>query len=253
MCAHCGKTLEAGFLEQDGQPFCSATHARQAAKAKAKGQPAAPTAPAAPAAPAPASTATPATSVSGAAEGGEGGGRLAEVEEALAATKIAAALRQEQGVDEERRQIRDELFGNRRQLAHQFAADLAERPDLEELDEEEAEDFVNAMKEELEETLEDKDLYVPATIVTVRASRLPPASRGPTAGATGAAGAAAAIAAAIAAPAPAPAPKVSATAAANPKHMTMGQLTRKLAELGLQAPEGASKQDLQALLMEHME
>ena len=46
--------------------------------------------------------------------------------------------------------------------------------------------------------------------------------------------------------------RTSATAATNPKHMTAGQLKRKLAELGVAVPEEASKQQLQELVMQHM-
>ena len=46
--------------------------------------------------------------------------------------------------------------------------------------------------------------------------------------------------------------KPSATAVANPKHMTAGQMKRKLLELQVQVPEGASKEDLQALLTEQL-
>ena len=46
--------------------------------------------------------------------------------------------------------------------------------------------------------------------------------------------------------------RTSLTASANPKHMTAGQLRRKLNELGVSVPEDASKQVLQDLVIQHM-
>ena len=45
----------------------------------------------------------------------------------------------------------------------------------------------------------------------------------------------------------------SSTAVCNPKHMTSGQLARRLRELNVAVPEGASKPQLQALLEAHVE
>ena len=45
--------------------------------------------------------------------------------------------------------------------------------------------------------------------------------------------------------------RTSSSASTNPKHMTAGQLRRRLNELGVPVPEDASKQVLQDLVVQH--
>ena len=114
VCTQCGSALESGFVSEDGKPFCCKTHVlqhrRAAAKERGAGQGVSSLPPVGPAV---------AAGAAGVALDAEA---AALVEDALAEQEEAAAAAREDGdMDDVRRALRDEIFGNRRQKAREFA------------------------------------------------------------------------------------------------------------------------------------
>ena len=120
VCAGCGKSLEKGFVAGDGKPFCSGACSRKAKSA-------------------PAQTAAKYE-------------KQAEVDAAVQAALASSATAKLAAAEEAanpRAAVRAELFGNRKQQAGEFSRELAERPDIKDLDSEGEEEMKPSIQAEL--------------------------------------------------------------------------------------------------------
>jgi hypothetical protein len=120
VCTQCGKSLDKGFVAGDGKPFCGG-----ACKKKAQAPP-----------------------VQQAAKYEKQAEVDGAVQAALAASATAKVAAAEEAVNP-RAAVRAELFGGRKQLAHEFSRELARRPDVTDLDSEGEEELKSSIQAEL--------------------------------------------------------------------------------------------------------